>query len=336
MSFEQSGTSRRVVLLAAAVLPLARGTGEASAATATSARRYYDRAARLAGKDPVLQHIVNALSPGAVPPPVKAPAPLRIFDDVAVVSTGFVSATAITTSRGVVLLDALSSPDEAENVLVPGLRAAGMDPAKIRYVVVTHAHYDHFGGAQYLADRYGARVMMSRADWDLLSTDRPANAPAPDLVITDGQRLTLGDTTAEFRLTPGHTPGTVSPIFPVRWNGRRHTAMLWGGTSLPAAAADKWTYLASVLTFSSRMRRAGVDVELNNHGACDNGLARMEELRSGSTGSTNPFVIGEARTQRFMKVMETMVRGRIASDQEAATASASGAPTPARSGHACC
>jgi metallo-beta-lactamase class B len=336
MSFKQSGPSRRAVLLAAAILPVAHGTSEASAATATSARRYYDRAARLAGTDPVLQHIVNALSPGAVPPPVKAPAPLWIFDDVAVVSTGFVSATAITTSRGVILLDALSSPDEAETVLVPGLRAVGIDPAKIRYVVVTHAHYDHFGGAQYLADRYGARVMMSRTDWDLLATDRPANAPARDLVIADGQRLTLGATTTEFRLTPGHTPGTVSPIFPVRWNGHRHTAMLWGGTSVPAATADKWTYLASARAFSSQMRRAGVDVELNNHGACDNGFARMEELRSGPTGSMNPFIIGKARTQRFMKVMETMVRGRIASDQEAATASASGAPTSARSGHACC
>ncbi|WP_329248867.1 MBL fold metallo-hydrolase [Actinoallomurus sp. NBC_01490] len=336
MLFEQSGPSRRAVLFAAAVLPLARGTSEASAATATSARRYYDRAARLAGKDPVLQHIVNALSPGAVPPPVKAPDPLRIFDDVAVVSTGFVSATAITTPQGVILIDALSSPDEAEKVLVSGLRAVGMDPANIKYVVVTHAHYDHFGGAQYLADRYGARVMMSQDDWDLLATDRPANAPAPDLVITNGQRLTLGDTTVELHLTPGHTPGTVSPIFPVRWNGHRHTAMLWGGTSLPAATSDKRTYLASALTFSSRMRRAGIDVELNNHGACDNGLARMEELRSGSTGSKNPFVIGEARTQRFMKVMETMVRGRIASDQEAATASAGGTPAPAQSGHACC
>jgi metallo-beta-lactamase class B len=336
MSFEQSGPSRRAVLLATVVLPLAGGASEASAATATSARRHYERAARLAGKDQVLLHLVNALSPGAVPPPVEAPAPLRIFDDVAVVSTGFVSATAIITSAGVVLLDALSSPDEAEKILVPGLRSVGVDPAEIRYVVVTHAHYDHFGGAQYLADRYGARVMMSRADWDLLAADRPAHAPARDLVITGGQRLTLGGTTVELRLTPGHTPGTVSPIFPVRWKGRRHTAMLWGGISPPAATADKRVYLSSALSFAGRMRRAGVDVELNNHGLSDNGLARMEQLRAGSAGAGNPFVIGRSRTQRYMAIMEEMLRGRIASDQETATPSAGAAPAPVRSGRACC
>jgi metallo-beta-lactamase class B len=52
-------------------------------------------------------------------------------------------------------------------MLMPGLRGLGADPKTIRYVVVTHGHDDHFGGARYLADRYGARVRMSPADWDL-------------------------------------------------------------------------------------------------------------------------------------------------------------------------
>ncbi|GAA4063298.1 MBL fold metallo-hydrolase [Actinomadura miaoliensis] len=331
MSFEQSALSRRAVLVAAALLPLAAGKAEASAATLDSAQDHYDRAARLAGDDPVLRQIVKALSPGAVPPSVPAPEPLRIFDDVAVVSTGFVSATALVTSQGVILIDALGSPEEAEQIIVPQLRSVGVDPSKIRYVVAAHGHYDHFGGAQFFADRYGARVMMHPADWDLLAADAPANAPARDLEIVDGQRLTLGDTTVSFHHTPGHTKGTVSAIFPVRWKGRRHTAMLWGGTNPPAATPDKRVLLSSVLGFAARMRHAGVDVELNNHGASDYGLARMEELRSGSTGSRNPFVLGQARAQRFMRVMEHMVRGRIATDEEAGAAA-----SPLRSPRTCC
>jgi hypothetical protein len=79
-------------------------------------------------------------------------------------SVGWVSATAILTSRGIILIDALNTPDEAEQILVPGLRELGADPSALRYVVVTHAHGDHFGGAQYLADQYGARVMVGAAD----------------------------------------------------------------------------------------------------------------------------------------------------------------------------
>ncbi|MFV2171640.1 MBL fold metallo-hydrolase [Actinomadura sp. LOL_016] len=201
-----------------------------------------------------------------------------------------------------------------------------MDPADIRFVVAAHGHGDHFGGARYLADRYGARVMMSPADWDLVAAESPPNAPARDLEIADGQRLTLGGTDIVFHHTPGHTAGTVSLTFPVRWRGRRHSAMLWGGTNPPEATADKRVLLASATAFAARMRRAGVDVELNNHGLADHGLARMEELRGGS--ADNPFVIGRPRAQRFMRVMASMLRGRIADDLESAA--------PAEPPRACC
>ncbi|GGT39016.1 MBL fold metallo-hydrolase [Nonomuraea spiralis] len=319
MPLGQSVPSRRTLLATAALLPLAGRPAEAAAATAPKrAQRYYDRAAALAGADPVLKALVKALAPGLTMPEPTPLRPLRTFDDVAVLGNSFIQATALFTAEGIVLVDAMGSPDEAEKIIVPGLRAVGADPAQIKYVVVAHGHADHFGGAQFLADRYGARVMMSRTDWNLIAAERPANAPKRDLEIADGQKLTLGGTTIAFHHTPGHTPGTVSPIFPVHWKGRRHTAMLWGGTNPPAATADKRTSLASVLAFAATMRRAGVEVELNNHGGVDHGLARIEQLRAGTTGAANPFVIGRARAQRFMKVMEVMLRGRIAQDQETA------------------
>ncbi|TDD40805.1 MBL fold metallo-hydrolase [Nonomuraea terrae] len=307
MPIEQPSPSRRAVLAGALFLPLAGGRAEARAASAPD---YYERAARLAGEDPVLRNLVRALSPGAEVPQVKAPKPLRTFDNVAVVSTSLVSATAIVTSRGVILIDALNSADEAEQILVPQLRSVGVNPSAIKYVVVSHGHRDHFGGAGYLARRFGARVMMHKADRALAG-----DALTPDLDIADGRRLTLGDTTVTFHHTPGHTPGTVSMIFPVRWKGRPHTAMLWGGTNPPAATKDKRTYVASVLAFAAHMRRARVDVELNNHLMSDHGLQRLEELRRG--GAANPFVVGEPRAQRFMQVMEAMLRGRIVTDGKA-------------------
>ncbi|WP_444961998.1 MBL fold metallo-hydrolase [Nocardiopsis sp. M1B1] len=280
------------------------------AAARTDGRVHFDRAARLAGDDPVLSKLVTALTPGVVPPELPAPAPVKLFDDLAMLSVGFVHAMAVLTDDGIVLIDALRSPEDAENVIVPGLRELGADPETIKYVVVTHGHYDHFGGAQYLADRYGSRVLMSPADWDLLERTRPDHAPVRDLETTDGQRLTLGGTTIRLYDTPGHTAGTVSPVFPVRAGSESHTAMLWGGTRPPGTLTELRTYLSSIHSFRTRIRRAGVDVELANH-PIDDGLARAEQVRN-EPGADNPFVIGRQRTDRFMAVLDLMLRGWIA------------------------
>lgn len=330
--------SRRAVLAAAALAPLTAcaaptrsspaGTSPAGsptsaapspsptsatpAPTSTSGRaEHAERAARLAGDDPVLNALITAMAPGWLPPSAPDPEPTRIFDNVTMVGTDFVSATAVETSDGVILIDALESRDQAESILVPGLRRLGVDPARIRYVVVAHGHADHFGGAQYLADRYGARVLMSPADWDVAAGDDSVDVPERDLEISDGQRLTLGSTTVRLPYTPGHTPGTVSPVFPVWWNGRRHTAMLWGGTGMPESASGKRDYLRSVLRYAALMRRSGVDVELNNHAQSDGGLARLRQLRDGSAGDRHPFVLGRAGAQRFMKVLELMARSQL-------------------------
>lgn len=312
---------------------LATGTGPAllaspavaAVAAGAEAQDYYERARELAGADPVLHALVTALTPdGADVPRPPAPQPLKIFDNLAFLSAGWISAMAVLTDDGIVLIDALTSPGEAESVLVPGLREVGADPAEIKYVVVTHGHDDHFGGAQYLADRYGARVLMAPADWDLIARTSPDNAPTRDLEISDGQQLTLGGTTIQLHYTPGHTAGTVSPVIPVRAGDERHNAMLWGGMNPPTALSELHTYLASIHSFRHRIRQANVDVELSNH-PDDHGLQRAEQLRN-EPGGPNPFVLGRARTQQFMAVMDLMLRGRTA-DAEASETTPGGPDT---------
>ena len=122
---------------------------------------------------------------------------------------------AITTSQGIILLDAIFDYS-VEDEVVGGLKKLGLDPAQIKYVMVSHGHLDHAGGAKFLQERFGARLLMSAADYDLLDRDNPSWKPKRDMVVTDGQQLTLGDTTLTFYITPGHTDGTISTIFPVR------------------------------------------------------------------------------------------------------------------------
>src|SRR5437016_1982682 len=121
--------------------------------------------------------------------------PAKVFDNLYFVGQTEYSAWAVTTSDGIIVVDALWDYS-VEDEVVNGLKKLGLDPAKIKYVLVSHGHIDHAGGAKLLQDRFGARVILSAADWDLLDRNKQSwPKPKRDMVATDGQRLTLGDTT---------------------------------------------------------------------------------------------------------------------------------------------
>ena len=147
----------------------------------------------------------------------------KVFENLYYVGQMKMSAWAIETPAGIILIDALNNADAAQNIIVPGLKEQGLDPKDIKYVVITHAHGDHYGGAQWLKDTYGARPVASPADWDLMIaggspgrlriSDPAPKRRAGDITVGDGQTLSLGGTDIHFALTPGHTPGTLSLWF---------------------------------------------------------------------------------------------------------------------------
>jgi metallo-beta-lactamase class B len=204
-----------------------------------------------------------------------APPPGKAFDNLYFVGADWVSAWAVKTSDGIILIDALNNQVEAAALIEGGMRKLGLDPAQIRYVVVTHGHGDHYGGAPYLAQKYGARVVMSEADWTMTETKlefatpvwgAPPKRGARDLSVKDGDRLTLGDTTVTLYVTPGHTMGTISPVFDVSAGGQKHRALLWGGTAfnfgknVPRLGSyiDATRRMGSVVA-GAEDRRAGVE-----------------------------------------------------------------------------
>jgi hypothetical protein len=109
------------------------------------------------------QASIDKLLAAVIAQPV--PDPGRVFDNLYFVGSAFVSAWAIRTSEGVILIDALNNADEAKRVIDDGMRKVGLDPADIRWVVVTHAHGDHYGGLEHLVPRYRPGIVMSEADW---------------------------------------------------------------------------------------------------------------------------------------------------------------------------
>jgi metallo-beta-lactamase class B len=94
----------------------------------------------------------------------------RVFDNLYAIGQNSVSAWAIDTSDGIILIDALNNGDEARDILVPNMRELGLDPARIRYVLLTHGHGDHWGGAKYLQDTFGAKVATSERDWAMIES----------------------------------------------------------------------------------------------------------------------------------------------------------------------
>ncbi|RPI61309.1 MAG: MBL fold metallo-hydrolase, partial [Lysobacterales bacterium] len=172
----------------------------------------------------------NRSGPPATPPRESWHAePAQVFDNFYFVGMTEFSAWAVTTSEGIIVIDPLFDYS-VEDEVVEGLRKLGFDPADIEYVLVSHGHLDHVGGAKLLQERFGARVLLTAADWDLLERGNPPWKPRRDMEITDGMKLTLGDTTLTMYHTPGHTNGTVSTLIPLRDGASRHVGALWGGT----------------------------------------------------------------------------------------------------------
>jgi metallo-beta-lactamase class B len=236
--------------------------------------------------------------------------PAKVFDNLYYLGQTEYSAWAVTTSEGIIVIDTLFDYS-VEDEIVNGLTTLGLDPARIKYVLVSHGHVDHVGGAKLLQDRFGARVIMSAADWDLVGGSTAAYPkPKRDMVATDGQRLTLGDTTLTLYLTPGHTPGTISTLIPVKDQGRPHVAAEWGGTGFnftitPDKPRKFWfeQYSKSADHFRDAVTRAGADVLIANHPGQDGAKRKLAALATRKPGEANPYVIGNDSVKRYVTMV---------------------------------
>jgi metallo-beta-lactamase class B len=234
------------------------------------------------------------------------------------VGADWVSAWAIKTSGGIILIDALNNEAEAATLIDGGMRKLGLDPAQIRYVIVTHGHGDHYGGAQYLAQKYKPRLVMSEADWKMTETQLEFTTPlwgAPprrDMAVNDGDRITLGDTTVTLYLTPGHTVGTITPVFEVTSGGRRYRAMLWGGTAFnfgkDIPRLD--SYIEATRRMGTVAKDQKIEVFLSNHSGYDGALPKLAALRQQPPVQPNPFVIGNEAVLRGLMVMNECARAQ--------------------------
>lgn len=232
---------------------------------------------------------------------------VKAFDQFYYLGINTVSAWALNTKDGIILFDTLNNAEEATQYIEGGLRHVGLDPASIKYIVITHGHADHFGGAKYLQEKYKAKVMMSGIDWDNVLKEAAAGtlrAPPPsrDISIADGDKLSLGGTTINFSLTPGHTPGTVSTIIPVTDHGKPHVISFVGGTGLVGVkdlAKGGKILRDSLDKFAKLSLAAGADAVISSHPFLDDAWDKAKLVNEGKAGKISPWVVGKDAVLRY-------------------------------------
>jgi metallo-beta-lactamase class B len=234
--------------------------------------------------------------------------PYKVFDNLYFIGTKIHSSWALTTSQGIIVIDTLF--DYAiEPEIVQGLTQLRLNPRDIKYVLISHAHGDHDQGAAQLQRRYGAKVVMGAADWDS-TLQRPATAaggvPKRDVAVgPEGTKITLGDTTVDVIATPGHTPGTLSFVFPVKDAGRTLTIAYSGGTAFnfPRQAQTFAIYRDSQKKMGDAARAAGATILMSNHTEFDRAYdrARIAQLPR-AAGEKHPYESDAPTVQRYFEM----------------------------------
>jgi metallo-beta-lactamase class B len=235
--------------------------------------------------------------------------PAKVADNLYFLGTKVHHAWALAGSEGIIVFEALFDYATQDEIL-EGLTKVGLDPAKVKYVLISHGHGDHDGGAKRLQDSIpGVRLVYGAEDWDSVTqaTNRDGGTPRRDLIGTDGLKVSVGDASVQIVTMPGHTPGTLSFLFETRDNGKPLRVAYVGGTAIPfngdAAYYDR--YLASSAKFAKAAADFGATVLMSNHTEFDNGYYKAHTAAGRKPGAANPFEVGPDAVARYFTVVQT-------------------------------
>jgi metallo-beta-lactamase class B len=260
--------------------------------------------------------------------------PFKIFDNLYHVGVGTVSTWLIPTTSGLILID--SSQEPYVDHVLNNIRNAGFDPKDIKYILIVHGHLDHFGGAARIKELSGARVGLTEADWKMVEevARQPQPAASPfnriiqrdehDLVLKDGDTITLGKTSIKVYVTPGHTPGSASFEFTVYDKGKPYKAFMFGGPEPRGGVEGGKQFLASVTRVAQLEPDVQVGLLIHSWLAMStypNGgtFERMVKLQARKANDPNPFV-DPASWQAWMPKLK-MVAEKYLADEQAKAAS---------------
>lgn len=257
----------------------------------------------------------------------KPSAPFRIIGNVYHVGTDGLGAYLIATPDGHLLLDA-ALPESAQ-LIEENIRTLGFKLADVRYLLNSHAHFDHSGGLAQLKKDTGAQLIASEGDRSALeggfylgSEEIEAMKAPPvkvDRTVNDGDTVSFGGVTLTANITPGHTRGCTSWSMPVTRLGKRLQVLFFCSSSVAAnRLVDRPQYPGIVADYEKTFAKAKtmkIDVFLAGHPEFFD--LRGERERIGRDGG-NPF-IDAAEFQSYVQRSEADFRRQLAAQRGAAS-----------------
>jgi metallo-beta-lactamase class B len=234
--------------------------------------------------------------------------PAKVADNLYFLGTKIHNAWAIVGSDGTIILEALFDY-AAQDEIIGGMKKLGLDTRKVKYVILSHAHADHDGGAKLLQDEIpGVHLVYGAEDWDAVdqSTNHAGGKPKRDIVGTDGMKISVGDASVQIVTMPGHTPGTLSFLFEVKDNGKPLRVAYVGGTAIPfnGTAAYYDGYLASSRKMAKAAADFGATALMSNHTEFDNGFFKAHAAAARKPGVANPYDVGKDAVGRYFAVVQ--------------------------------
>lgn len=246
--------------------------------------------------------------------------PVKVFDNLYFVGTSGVSSWVLETSKGLILIDSLNTNEQAKTFIEKGMLELGLTPADTKFLIIGHEHGDHYGGQGYFVDKYLTQVVMSDTAWTRMENNqltvfspRWGAMPKRDITVKDGDIVTLGDTKVQIYETPGHTPGTISLIFPVYDNGKKHMVALWGGTGLNYGP-DKQriqAYSDAAARFGKIAKTQEVDIFMSNHPRTDGSVKKLSLIKTRKLGQPHPFVLGTETAVKAFDMLRDCTQAQV-------------------------
>jgi metallo-beta-lactamase class B len=256
--------------------------------------------------------------------------PIKVFDNLYYVGPGFVSVWLMPTSQGLLLIDSAQEP--YVDHVIDSIGKAGFNPKDVKYILITHGHLDHFGGAARIQELSGARVGALEEDWQLIeeagkapaTPNRPAvRVPTRDVVLKEGDTVTVGNTALKIYKMPGHTPGSLSAEFTVYDGGRAYKAFTFGGPG-PRGGVEGAEQFVTSANRLSQFEGIQVAVPVHSwltdyHYPSGGVFERAQRLAQRKPGDPHPFVDPEAWRLWVKQVQEGAAKNLQTEKQKAGT-----------------
>lgn len=225
--------------------------------------------------------------------------PFQLIDNIYYVGTDGIAVYVIKTSQGLILMD--TALPQSTGMIKDNIARLGLKIADIKIILNTHAHFDHTGGFAEIKTETGAQLVAGERDKRLLETgtypgDEKNEALAfpavkVDHTVTEGDKVTLGDTTLTARATPGHSPGCTSWQMTVKDAGQdREVLFFCSGTVALNRLVGQPTHPGIVDDYRAtyaKVKAMNIDVLLGPHPEVYGMQAKRAAMRE---GAPNPFV----------------------------------------------